>query len=228
RPLTSEDNKLFFDKSFRVIKDLYLWHLRIVKSYLVNPKPFYRLYRQLFKEYKFSDCKIPFSAVAVDMCKGETVAIEEGSLLKSIAASSALPGFFPPVKIGEKIFVDGGVLMPLPSEVINDKVDFVIGVNLNERFLCLPQVKSVLDTLFIVDRIRHNKIVEEGVKYCDFVISPPLYNYTWADFEDAEAIIDIGYEEASLKREELLGKLKEARFLTFFKRWGKWRLKCKN
>ncbi|MCM8774035.1 MAG: patatin-like phospholipase family protein, partial [Candidatus Omnitrophica bacterium] len=213
---------------FRVIKDLYLWHLRIVKSYLVNPKPFYRLYRELFKEYKFSDCKIPFSAVAVDMCKGETVVIDKGSLLKSIAASSALPGFFPPVKIGEKIFVDGGVLMPLPSKAIADKVDFVIGVNLNEPFHCLPKVKNVLDTLFIVDRIRHNRIVEEGVRYCDFVISPPIYNYTWADFEDAETIINIGYQEASLNREKLLGKLKEARLLTFFTRGKKWRLRCKN
>ena len=40
-----EEKKIFLEKSFSFAKDLYLWNLRIVKPYLVNPKPFFKIFR---------------------------------------------------------------------------------------------------------------------------------------------------------------------------------------
>jgi NTE family protein len=46
--------------------------------------------------------------------KGIPVYLEEGELRPAVLASAALPGLFPPYKMGDQIYVDGGVSDPLP------------------------------------------------------------------------------------------------------------------
>lgn len=62
----------------------------------------------------FSSLQVQFVAVATDLQKGEPVYFKEGALLPAILASTALPGLFPPCKIENQIYVDGGITDPLP------------------------------------------------------------------------------------------------------------------
>jgi NTE family protein len=63
---------------------------------------------------EFASLQIQFVAVATDLSKGEPVYFQEGELLPAVLASSALPALFPPYKIGDQVYVDGGVSDPLP------------------------------------------------------------------------------------------------------------------
>ena len=62
----------------------------------------------------FQDFKVPLAIGATDIQTGSDAWFREGSIIPALLASSATPGIFPPVKIGERIFIDGGVTNNLP------------------------------------------------------------------------------------------------------------------
>ena len=62
----------------------------------------------------FSELKIPFFAISVDLVSDSVVEISEGSVSDAVLASIAIPGIFPPRTIGDMVLVDGGVMDPVP------------------------------------------------------------------------------------------------------------------
>ena len=75
---------------------------------------------------------IPFRAVATDISTGEEVAIGSGSLIEAVRASIAVPGVFNPVRCNGKVYVDGGLVDPVPVSVARQMgADVVIAVDLN-------------------------------------------------------------------------------------------------
>lgn len=78
----------------------------------------------------FAETKTPFCCVAVDAEAGKLDVLEEGPLHESIRASMSIPGFFEPVKLNGKIYIDGGVLERVPCKTLRDHgMDVVIGVD---------------------------------------------------------------------------------------------------
>lgn len=76
--------------------------------------------------------KIPFAAVATDMIQNREVHYRTGDLYKALRASIAIPGIFTPVVENEQLLVDGGVLNPLPVNLVEKKEDeWIVAVNLN-------------------------------------------------------------------------------------------------
>lgn len=57
----------------------------------------------------FHEAEIPFEAAAFDILSCRTRFLREGSLPKAVVASCAVPLLFHPVRIGAKLFLDGGV-----------------------------------------------------------------------------------------------------------------------
>lgn len=84
--------------------------------------------------------RIPFCAVAIDLCDGHTYAIRKGSLVSAMQASSAVPGLRKPIAINDKLFVDGGVLANVPVPHARSLGgDIVIAVQIDEHFKPEPQ-----------------------------------------------------------------------------------------
>ena len=76
--------------------------------------------------------QIPFTAVAADMAQNKEVHYRTGDLYKALRASIAIPGVFTPVIENGQILVDGGVLNPLPVNlVIKKEQELIVAVNLN-------------------------------------------------------------------------------------------------
>lgn len=88
--------------------------------------------RERFGNMRFEDCKIPFTAVAMDMMNGETYPISTGDLVEGTFASMAVQGFFKPVSRDGRWIADGGLNNPFPVQICRDMgADFVIGVDVN-------------------------------------------------------------------------------------------------
>ncbi|MHC1784828.1 MAG: patatin-like phospholipase family protein [Anaerolineaceae bacterium] len=66
---------------------------------------------------RFEDLPIPFACTAVDINSDQEVILSKGPVLDAIMATVAIPGIFPPVVLGDKTLVDGGVLDPVPVAV---------------------------------------------------------------------------------------------------------------
>jgi NTE family protein len=75
---------------------------------------------------------MPFSAVATDLETGETAIFDKGPLAQAIKASSAVPGFLPPVSVNGRLYADGGLVDPVPVEPARALgADFIVAVDLN-------------------------------------------------------------------------------------------------
>jgi len=75
---------------------------------------------------------IPFSAVAADVLTGAEVVMSAGDATEAIRASMAVPGFLTPVRRGERILVDGGLVNPVPVSIARAMgAEAVIAVDLN-------------------------------------------------------------------------------------------------
>lgn len=68
-------------------------------------------YRQL------EGAAVPLHVVATDLLGGALVRLSSGSAIDAVLASCAIPGAFPPVRIGEQHLVDGAVASNTPIRV---------------------------------------------------------------------------------------------------------------
>ena len=91
-------------------------------------------------DQKIEDLPIKFAAVATDLKQRKEVVLTKGSLFEAIRASISIPFVITPVLKNETLFVDGGVLNPVPTNrVFRHKGDILIAVNVNAH---IPNSKS--------------------------------------------------------------------------------------
>lgn len=89
---------------------------------------------------QIEDLKIPFRAVATDIENQAEVIFSEGDLFRALRASISIPGIFTPVKDNEKLLVDGGVLNPLPLNLVEkSEGHIVVAVNINAKPVAKPK-----------------------------------------------------------------------------------------
>jgi NTE family protein len=78
----------------------------------------------------FYDTKIPLKVIAYDLIRREELVIEDGSLVDAVRQSIAIPGVINPVLKKDRLIIDGGVVNPLPTNVIaNMGIKKIIAVN---------------------------------------------------------------------------------------------------
>lgn len=70
---------------------------------------------------RFEDLALPHTAVATDFDTGEPVPLHSGDLVPALLASSAIPLVFPPVPLGGRRLVDGGIVANVPITVAADQ-----------------------------------------------------------------------------------------------------------
>ena len=79
----------------------------------------------------FDDLPIPFRCVSTELISGKAYVFDKGSLSQAMRATMSIPGVFDPVRVGDKVFVDGGLVDNLPTDVVrNMGADVVIAIHL--------------------------------------------------------------------------------------------------
>jgi len=73
---------------------------------------------------------IPFTATATDISTGKLYIINKGSLIEAVRASISIPIVFIPVKYQDIFLVDGGLVNPVPIDVVREMgADYIIAVH---------------------------------------------------------------------------------------------------
>lgn len=81
---------------------------------------------------QMEEANIPFCCIATNFLMKKEVVINSGSMVDAVRASISLPGVFVPCKREEAYLVDGGVVNPVPVNVVRSMgADVVVAVNLN-------------------------------------------------------------------------------------------------
>ncbi|HYC42696.1 MAG TPA: patatin-like phospholipase family protein [Noviherbaspirillum sp.] len=151
--------------------------------------------------------KVPFGAVATDLKNGEPILFQRGNTGAAVRASSAVPGVFQPVRIGERSYVDGGLVSPVPVRFAREMgADFVIAVNISSQPDAQPST-STLDVLLQTFAIMGQSINTYELKDADVVIQPRLGTMKGNDFPGRNTAILAGEQAASALMPEIKRKL---------------------
>ncbi len=139
---------------------------------------------------------LPLGIVATDLASGEGVLFRRGDTGSAVRASSAVPAVFQPVRIGEREYVDGGLVSPVPVRYARQMgADVVIGVDISsppDGNATGDAFRMLLQTFAIMGR----SINAFELKDADVVIRPALVGVSSADFTVRQKVIQSGREAA--------------------------------
>jgi len=165
--------------SMKKSKTLFLIDLVLPHSGLISGERIEEMLNDLFLEGKtFNDLKIPFTAVATEIESGAEVILNQGKLIDAVRASISIPGIFTPVKYGDYYLVDGGVVNPVPVDIVKMMgADIIIAVSLAKidpytAVLMIDKETGHLKEVENLEGLRINK--EENPKFKDTEETIPL------------------------------------------------------
>lgn len=155
-------------------------------------------------DIEIEETAIPFRAVATDLQRGECVILREGSLRRSILASSAVPGVFPPVEMNGRYFSDGGIICTVPVEcALKEGADAVIAVAIDRDIILSSQLHTAVDIYVRAGEIQGFYLEEHDLKRADLVIRPELGSVHWTDFSRSRELISLGETAGTEKVAEI-------------------------
>jgi NTE family protein len=151
----------------------------------------------------FNELKIPLYVTATDINNGKAVYFSEGELLEKVVASASIPVLYPPVKIGDFNYVDGGILDNFPVRPIENNCRLIIGSFVNQISYVekVSGLRSITERTFMLSMSRD---MYEKAKKFDLLVSPAgLGNYRILDTLKAEELFMVGYEATKEKLKEV-------------------------
>ncbi len=143
------------------------------------------------------ETRIPFAAVATDLITGREVILTKGLLIEAVAASAAIPGVFPPIKIKSHLLVDGGwtdVLPALAAHMMG--ADITLCVCVSKNIELYTEMKNAFDVVYRADDIARHYLNLMRKPECTFTIEPEVGNYMWNEFNKKDEIMEKGYMAA--------------------------------
>jgi NTE family protein len=151
--------------------------------------------------------KLPLGIVATDLATGEPILFQRGDTAIAVRASSAVPAVFQPVKMGDKEFVDGGLVSPVPVRFARQMgAEIVIAVDISsppEGNTTDGTLKLLLQTFAIMGK----SINRFELREADVVVRPKLVGVGSADFASKRDSIHAGRDAMNAAMGALKAKL---------------------
>ena len=136
--------------------------------------------------------KIPLGIVATDLGSGQAITFRRGNTGSAVRASSAVPAVFQPVRLGDREYVDGGLVSPVPVRQTREMgANFVIAVDISSD----PEGNPYGDTFQILMQtfaIMGKSINTLALQEADVVVRPALSGVKSADFGARQRAIEAG------------------------------------
>jgi NTE family protein len=179
----------------------------------------------------FDELRIPFACTAVDIRSAQEFIMADSCVLDAVLATIAIPGIFPPVEIGNRLLVDGGILDPVPVALarwLSPKIP-VVAICLTpapESWVVLPPIRPSPGSIIpkqILEQFGRLKIGQAfnifaqsiditsrtlaelrlQIDHPDMIIRPDVDQYGLLDRVDPKDLIIRGEEAVEKRLKEL-------------------------
>ena len=135
---------------------------------------------------------MPLGVLATDLRTGQGVLFRRGDTAQAVRASSAVPGVFSPVRVGQTEYVDGGLVAPVPVRQTRDMgAEVVLAVDISSAPEGNPSNGS-LQVLLQTFAIMGQSINRHELLAADLVVRPALAGVGGADFSARQRAIEAG------------------------------------
>lgn len=150
-------------------------------------------------EVCIEDLPIRFACNAVDLISGKEVVFEKGELYKALRATMSLPVVFEPVRMGDMLLVDGGVLNNVPVETakkLGAEKTVLVDIHRPLKEVSSQEINSTFQLIQrMVETMAANTTIEK-IKNADCVIRVDL-DVDIFEFSSPEELIEKGEQAAS-------------------------------
>ncbi|MCX6747231.1 MAG: patatin-like phospholipase family protein [Candidatus Pacearchaeota archaeon] len=186
--------------------------------------------KERLKGVDFKHLKIPLFITAFDIDKKQEIVFQRGDVAKAVRASISIPGVFVPIENNNRILVDGGVLDPIPTEVLRKKADIIIAVNVDSMKLRKPKMneeatlkksskkipgilKTIFQSLTVIGAEASRVDLYNDIP--DLIINVNLGDIDLFDFEKAKYAIKKGVSATQKSLKEIKALTKKTPFKDF-------------
>ena len=171
---------------------------------LIKGKNLAELFQQVCSGYTDSldfskDLPIPFACVATNIIDNSEVDFHSGRLPQAMRASMSIPGVFSPVRIGDKVLVDGGLKNNYPADIAREMgADIIIGVTVQGAPKAADQTGGTMSIISQIVDVNCKNKVEDNLAITDLHMQVDTKGYGSASFSAAaiDTLIRRGEEEA--------------------------------
>ena len=174
---------------------------------LIRGEALARYVREQTAQRPIEQMRLPLGVVATDLDSGAPVLFRRGDTGAAVRASSAVPAVFQPVKIGEREYVDGGLVSPVPVRFAREMgAELVLAVDISsppDGAATGDPFRMLLQTFAIMGKsINHFELAG-----ADVVLRPRLAGIGSANFTARSRAIDAGRQAMQGALPELRAKI---------------------
>ena len=174
------------------------------KPGILSNEDFQAVINHFIPDIQIEETRIAFRAVATDLVTGEQIIFPEGSLRQAVMASCAIPGAVAPLRDGERILSDGGIICLIPISVARKEgADIVIAVTVDRDVSSEEELKTVVSIYHRVSEIMASKIEDYELMDADIVIIPEVGDLHWSNFSQAMNLIHEGEKATREKLDDI-------------------------
>lgn len=98
----------------------YFLELNMPRTGLIDGHRIVETLKDQFLTKKIEDLQCPFRCVATNLLTGDPHIFEKGNLTEAVRASISIPGIFTPVYHDSRVLIDGGLVNPVPVDIVRE------------------------------------------------------------------------------------------------------------
>jgi len=211
----NHSNAGFFGWLSHYLQKSILYNVSLTRQSYISHEDFMENISYLIDDISIQDTKVSLAMVCTDIHAGRAVVLTEGPLREACAASSAIPGIFPPIEYGGRLLLDGGWVDQLPVEPCRQLgAEIVIGVDVAKELQADHTLANAFDILRRTNAITRHTLYQRQMKHADFIISPDVGDVNWADFDCVDRCVQLGVEAAERSLPAIHNLFKKRHFIS--------------
>ena len=162
----------------------------------------------------FDRLMVPFLCVASDMNSRGPVVMRRGDLSEAVRSSMSIPLVFRPMKVDSMLLFDGGIYDNFPWKPLDRdfRPDLIVGSICTEGNTPPSERNNIMDQAFMLAMHETDYTLPEDRS----ITIRRAVDVNMLDFDQAEAIMDAGYEDAMAAMPQLLEKVGERRDSAYY------------
>jgi NTE family protein len=168
------------------------------RSGLVSPNRLRALLALRIGVGRLEDAVIPVRVVTTDAATGRPAVLSSGPALPALLASAALPGIFPPVELGGRLLIDGGVAADIPilqAEEAGATTSYVLPMGSADP---TRLARGAVSNAFLATRHLLSRITADDVAMARGEVhvlpAPAIASGNPMDFRSSRQLIHDGYD----------------------------------
>jgi NTE family protein len=190
---------------YKVASPFRLSRFALRKPGFIDTEKIAEEFHRYFPEDSFEALDKRLFVTATDLARARIEIFSSGPLIRPIIASSAVPLVFTPVPIGDRLYVDGGVLDNFPIEPLLGLCDVLLGVYASPLSQ-LPE-RALASSLEVAQRafeLGMHAAARRSFHRCDYVLIPEaLRGRPLFDVKRHREYVEIGYRAAIERMEQI-------------------------